>query len=519
MDLSPAPRHRLSWLFRIARWLTPLAAIWLVGCGSLPRDVARPASHALPSPAGTLLGRTVREQTPAGTSPRASGLRLIASAGNAYASRMALARVAQKTLDIQYYAIHVDETTRPLLQAIRDAAARGVRVRILLDDLHATGNNTEVLRLALVPNIEVRLFNPLPGSRSLPVLRMFGALSNFSRLQRRMHNKIFVSDNALAVIGGRNLGETYFGRGDASHFVDIDLLAAGPVVQELSGSFDRYWNSSLAYPVQSLISEDDLRAPPSAPSSPISSASAAPPPEGNFDLQHLNLTWAPALMLADHPEKIDPEQDTGERDTLVDGLLGLVGQARSDVLIVSPYFVPGPQMMGAFERLRAAHVRIRVLTNSLASNDAPIAHVGYARYRQALLAMGVELYEMHAEQRQRLRALGSTGTSQQASLHSKLVIVDHRLLVVGSMNLDLRSQLQNTEVALVVASRALASRAEDIIEPTLQDGSYRLDLDNGRLIWNDPETGQALHGGEPDASLPLQWILKLLGPLAPDEML
>ena len=186
---------------------------------------------------------------------------------------------------------------------------------------------------------------------------------------------------------------------------------------------------------------------------------------------------------------------------------------------MSPYFVPGEDMMALFERLRQRGVRIRVLTNSLASNDAPVAHVGYARYRKALLRMGIELYEMRAEQPTRLRGLGSSG-SQMTSLHAKLVVMDGQVIVVGSMNLDLRSHLQNTEVALLIRSRQLAAQATATIEPTLSSGAYRLTLDDNRIHWQAPPGVTPPEGwGEPDASAPLQLLLKIIGPLAPDELL
>ncbi|KAF1023407.1 MAG: Cardiolipin synthase C [Paracidovorax wautersii] len=446
---------------------------------------------------------------------------------------------AQKTLDIQYYAIHADTTTDALMQALRDAAARGVRIRILLDDLNTAGSNAQVLQLALVPGIEVRLFNPLPGSRQSQALRLLDALHDFNRIQRRMHNKIFVADNSIAITGGRNLGETYFGRGNASHFVDVDVLAAGPIVADLSRSFDQYWNNHLSYPVQSLKSRSDIEALARPASRLAVTGNDLPPGEGEpsndggreaerravaerargFDLRQLKLTWAPALMLVDQPDKLDPEHEGSQEPTTIDGLMDLMRRAQEDLLIVSPYFVPGPQMMAVFGELRRRGVRIRVLTNSLASNDAPVAHVGYARYRKALLALGIELYEMRAEQPRRIRGLGTSG-SELASLHAKVLVMDGQVIVVGSMNLDLRSYLQNSEVALVIRSRTLAAQATRAVEPTLGSGAYRLELRDGQLIWHAPAGMAAPTGwGEPDASVPLQLMLKIIGPFAPDEML
>lgn len=520
-------------------WLLAVVMTVLAGCAGLPENVDRPVSKALTSEVLTPLGTLVQQRRPL-LREGVSGFALIDSAESAYASRLALTVGAQKTLDIQYYAIHADPSTRELLQAVQAAANRGVRVRILLDDFNSTGRHAQVMHMAFLPGVEMRMFNPIPGWRGLGVLRALGALNDFQRIQHRMHNKLFIADNAWGIAGGRNLGEAYFGYSEDSNFIDLDVLAAGPVVRQMSVSFDRYWNSSLAYPVASLISQDDLRAlreaqttshdpassapgasaPSAAPQSSSPSPEALPPP---MDLQALPLIWAPAALLVDQPAKLIPEvNDEHTQDTVVDGLLSLMQQARRNVLIVSPYFVPGEKMMQTLRAVRAKGVRIRLLTNSLASNDAPLAHVGYARYRRDLVAMGVEVHEMRALQRQMARTVfGSSGGGSKASLHAKLVVIDGRLISIGSMNLDLRSKLQNSEVALLIRSRALSQQAIELVQDTLDEGAWKLNLDTeGKLTWQAPPDADFEDAGtEPDASLALRLILQLLGPFAPDEML
>ena len=490
------------------------------------------------------------------------------------------------------------------------------------------------MRLAFVPNIEMRMFNPLAGARGSSIGRMISALGDFSRVQQRMHNKLFIADNAMGVTGGRNLGDAYFGNAEAGNFVDLDVLAAGPIVLDLSRSFDSYWNNERAYPVQSLVTRQELdnmretmRASDAAQRERIESQGGALAPNNQpvadgrrataaqrariwdyqpMDLAQAPFTWAPAAVLVDKPAKIPPDgMSTGalpeqaparatplavatggntrsatapapaasavappspapradnaaagtlpanttavvpngaasaaqsiealeaQTDTVVDGLLQLMGQARRDLLIISPYFVPGPDMKQAFAAARARGVRVRVLTNSLASNDAPIAHAGYARHRPDLLAMGVDLYEMRSEIAGVLRgALGSTGSSgagsavgsSRAMLHSKLLIMDGRLLVIGSMNLDIRSQRQNTEIALLIRSRDLSARATAQIETALRAAAWRVQLkDGGALVWRAPQgSGLSDATSEPDASAPLRLMLQLLGPLAPDHLL
>lgn len=527
-------RHAKAWLLLCLL----LACIWIGGCSSLPSYVDRPVSTALATPQETRLGQLVQAWAAKAGTRNDSGFALVGNAELAFTSRMALIKAAQKTLDIQYYAIFADDTTERMFDALRQAAGRGVRIRLLLDDFNTSGKNAQVLKLAFEDNIELRLFNPLPGGRRSMALRILGNLKDVARMQRRMHNKMLVADNAVAITGGRNLGETYFGQSEGANFVDVDVLAAGRIARDLSRSFDQYWNNRLAYPVESLMTAPEIDAlkpkldaaqPPNAAALAVTGTLVHPALPDSSDLSLLTWTWAPYALLVDKPSKIAADADAVDesQDTMVDGLLQLMSQAKTELLIVSPYFVPGQRMMKQFADLRQRGVRVRVLTNSLASNDAPAAHVGYARYRQALLAMGIEIYEMRAEQEGTVRSFGSlagstgksTGSSR-ASLHAKVVVMDARLLVVGSMNLDLRSQLQNSEVAIVIRNRALSAQATRMIEPALASGAYRVELVNGKLLWRAPQ-GSTLKDSttEPDASLGLKLILKLLGPLAPDEML
>jgi phosphatidylserine/phosphatidylglycerophosphate/cardiolipin synthase-like enzyme len=583
LNLSPNPTPDRSHT-RQACWralslpICLLLALWLSACASLPSEVARPVSTALANPASTTLGQAVEARARTAGTRNDSGFALVSSAELAFTSRMTLIRAAQKTLDLQYYAVHFDDSTERLFEALREAANRGVRVRILLDDFNTAGKNAQVLKLAFEHNIELRLFNPLPSGRALPLFRIVSSLGDVARLQRRMHNKIFVADNAVAITGGRNLGDTYFGQSEGTNFVDLDVLAAGRIARDLSRSFDQYWNNPLAYPVQSLMTAQEIEAikpttkpgdaadtgaaadrdtlarpatslavttagnadsPSSTPvnatttarivSSPTGISTTIPALPDGTDLRLLPWTWAPSVLLADKASKIALDADSVEeaQDTTVDGLLSLMSQAKTDVLIVSAYFVPGEQMMKQFADMRQRGVRVRVLTNSLASNDAPAAHAGYARYRRALIAMGVEIYELRTEQVGTVSAFGSaagsTGSSSgasRASLHTKAVVIDGRLLVVGSMNLDLRSKLQNSEVAVVIRNAKLSAEATGLIEPGLARGAYRVELESGQLVWRAPQgSGLKDTTTEPDASLGLRLMVNLIAPFAPDEML
>ncbi|MGR4872285.1 phosphatidylserine/phosphatidylglycerophosphate/cardiolipin synthase family protein [Variovorax sp. LARHSF232] len=551
-----APALAPGALFR--RWLALAASLmFLSACAELPEQVERPVSKSLATPEGTALGaltQTLRRSSSAGDA--ASGFLLVGGAQEAYSARLALIEGAQKTLDLQYYAIHGDASAARLLSAIHATAGRGVRVRILLDDYHSSGRNALAMRLAFEPNIEMRMFNPLAGARGSFVRRMFNALDDAEQLQQRMHNKLFIADNAMGLTGGRNLGDAYFGAGDKINFVDLDVLAAGPIVKDLSRSFDDYWNNDRAYPVQSLVTRAELdrireRARRAQEDSDKAAQAQPNPPDGApMDLRKARFVWAPAVVLVDKPGKIPlnpegkrsgesaPRQPglvvrggqrgalpaaAAEDDSVVDGLLSLFGRARSELNIVSPYFVPGTDMKQALAAALSRGVRVRVLTNSLASNDAQAAHAGYARHREELLAMGIELYEMRIDPAA-AASLGSSGGelggSSRSMLHSKLLTLDGRLIVVGTMNLDLRSQLQNTEIALLIRSEELALTANQRIEEAFRTGTWRVEMVDGRLLWRAPQgSGLPDSSTEPDASLGLRLMIRLLGPLAPDRLL
>jgi phosphatidylserine/phosphatidylglycerophosphate/cardiolipin synthase-like enzyme len=574
MDPTPhrADAFRLPSCWRVAAMI--LIAAWTTGCASLPANTGRAVSNAFNAPDATPLGQLVQARRTQAGARSDSGFYLLDSVDSAFTSRLALIEGAQRSLDLQYYAIHADASTEILLQRLRDAARRGVKVRLLLDDFNTVGQDAQVLLLQFEPNVEIRLFNPLTGSRSSLISRVLGSLHDAGRIQKRMHNKLFLADNALGITGGRNLGDAYFGTAEKSNFVDLDVLAWGRVVRDMSASFDRYWNDELAYPVQTLLSREDLemlrkkaseQAPaatdPSrvgvpqqaaaAPASVPATASTTVLPDvtmttalaqerAPMDLRRVPLTWAPSRLMVDKPDKIGPEEDeTDASDTVVDGLLALMLQARQDILIISPYFVPGAEMMKTFAQARARGVRIRVLTNSLASNDAPAAHAGYARYRRDLLGMGIELHEMRATEQTggglagsgrggsggRGLWLGSSGGgsksgSSRASLHSKAVIIDGRLAIIGSMNLDLRSKNLNSEVALLIRSAALSREATRLVESTFAQGAYRVELADGKLFWRAPPgAGYPDATDEPEAGTRLKLLVKVLGPLAPDEML
>ncbi|MGD9946319.1 MAG: phospholipase D-like domain-containing protein [Burkholderiaceae bacterium] len=543
---------------RLRPWLAvPMFALTLSACATLPPPPERPDTHAIENAQATPLGRWATQSSPRGS---LSGFKLLIAGEDAFDALNALADAAVRTLDLQYYIVENDRSTAAILERVHAAAERGVRVRMLVDDLNTAGKDQAFLRLTSHPNIEVRLFNPFPAGRLSTISRIMASLTDLSRINRRMHSKMFVADNSMAVTGGRNLGEAYFVHSDTSNFLDLDVLAVGPVVRKLSASFDAFWNSPLAYPAQMLIGSAE---PDSSALAEVGTGTPAPasPRDAMARVRELlagrlRPVWVPAVVVADTPAKIEREDEPDVEDTLAQNIVGLVQSARQEVILISPYFVPGEGGVALAEAMRQRGVKLRVLTNSLAATDAPVVHVGYSRYRVPLLRAGVELHELRREigtPRSRLGAFGSS----QASLHVKAMVIDRSTILVGSMNMDPRSALLNSELGLIIRSRTLAKQLVDLYEDVSASSSYRLSLDDDqRLIWTARAASGAPAGtggggtlrarvaetsaagvaaaaptaaappaettstdDEPDASLLLRFLLTLVGPFAPEEML
>src|SRR5712671_5131398 len=342
----------------------------LAACVGLPRHVQKIHSEALHQPETTVLGRVVAH-TNGGRN--LSGIRLLNSGDEALASLIALADRAERTLDIQYYIIHEDDSSRLLLYHVRLAAARGVRVRVLVDDLNTAGEDRRFMHLGEHPHVEVRVFNPFPGGRSALWTRIVASVSEIPRINHRMHNKLFVADNALAITGGRNIGDEYFTRDPHYNFIDLDVVAAGAIVGELSASFDAFWNSKYAYPIASVASP--VSAEPASPQSPDGGDDLSTSwMEGELNSGHIPLLWVPATVLADRPAKIASETAPDEEVTIANNLAALMRSAKQELIVISPYFVPGKDGVAMMRDLVARGVHIRILTNSLATTDSPLVH-------------------------------------------------------------------------------------------------------------------------------------------------
>jgi putative cardiolipin synthase len=525
----------------VAGLLLAAAALLGAGCASLPADVQRSPSRALPASTDTPLGRIAADSTPA---PELTGFRLLPIGSFAIDTRLALAQRAQRSLDLQYYHLENDETGRYLLRALRDAALRGVRVRLLVDDLYTATLDPLLLGLAAHPNVEVRLFNPFPAGREGFSSRFIASLADFRRVNHRMHNKLFIADGAMAVAGGRNIANEYFMRNQSANFVDLDAFITGALVPRLAELFDLYWNSEAVYPLQAIVKpyapEAAMRDEFDQLTGPVSTPPPEPPPandvlgygpiSGELDDGRLGLVWALAEAYADPPSKIRglPANDDPVVAALEDSIavrynvLELMRRARSQIVMTTPYLIPGESGIAMMREARERGVKLRVLTNSLAATDEPLVHIGYKRYRTQMLRLGVELYELSPTRVKRNLRLGVFG-STHGRLHAKTAVIDQETVFIGSMNFDPRSEKHNTEMAVIARSPALAREVLRLMDLDKLQASYRVRLaadGSDRLEWlGEDDDGERVFTEEPDTDFWTRFMLQLLAPLAPEELL
>ena len=511
------------------------------GCAGLPRDVQRPPSQAIAASADTDLGRIALASAPDRTR---SGFRLLSWSAQSLAARIELIRRAQVSLDVQYYVIHDDETGRHVLRALRDAAERGVRVRLLVDDLYTAGTDPLLLGLSAYPNVEVRLFNPFPMGRDSLSARLTLSLFDLGRVNHRMHNKLLVADGAMAVAGGRNIGNEYFMVSGLANYIDLDAFAVGPIVVKLAALFDQYWNSDTVFPVRSIAvpegTDAEQRARFEALTDPARGAPPAPAPKYAKDIieqrnveeelaeGRLDLHWAEAEAFADSPEKVLGQArraptDRREPKTVRQGLMRELLLSRREVLVSSPYLVPNPEVIEDIREGRLWGVQITVITNSLASTDEPLVHAGYQRYRHAMLDLGVQLYEVVPSQVSRSKDLGTFGQSV-GRFHAKAAAIDGEVLFVGSLNFDPRSEKLNTELGLFIRSPTLAAHLMHLGHLVTSQAAYRVRLakDKSSLEWVLPSPAggaETVLTSEPDTGFFERLWLQLIGPLVPEDVL
>lgn len=466
----------------------------LAACTGLPPRGAAVASQALGGGDDTPLGHIVRESRPAHeTLP--SGFRLLPSGESAFAARIALAERAVRSIDAQYYHVHDDAAGHALLRALRDAARRGVRVRLLVDDLYS-GPIAGLLRaLAAEPQAQVRLFNPLPVRGGPPLARMTLSWPDFERINHRMHNKLLVVDGVVAIYGGRNIGNAYFMRDGEANFVDLDLLSTGAVVVELAAAFDLYWNSDRVWTAQAVLGEAgdadraafDRRADTAHADlglEPPRDALGQTPVAAQLAAGRLTLHFGSARVAPDPPGKAAAPSVPDRPGAAMRMQLDIIEAARSDVALASPYFLPGGLGLQLLLDARRRGIQALVLTNSLGSTDEPLVYFAYAPHRAEMLRRGIELYELAPMLARESGGFGSFGSSI-ARLHAKLATVDRRWLLVGSVNFDARSATINTEMGVAIDCPALALEAMRVLAGDAFRSMYRLRLaaDGQSLEW------------------------------------
>ena len=530
------------WVARVARFLSrsqrsaraialalPLAAA-LAGCGTLPPAAGQLESRALPPPAQGPLVAIAKASTPPG---ELTGFRLLPLGSFALDARLQLIQRATHSLDVQYYIIENDATGRLFLRSLRDAAARGVRVRLLVDDLFTAQTDPILRALGEYPNVQVRLFNPFCCARDSTEGRLVVSALDLYRLNHRMHNKLLIADGVIAIAGGRNIADEYFMLNMSSNFVDMDTLVMGAVVPQLQDIFDKYWNSDIVYPVQALVPLAVGRAGLDAEFARLSALDHGTPelsavdalgygPLGeDLDAGRVGLIWAPARAFAGPPNKLARMSAEEARENTVSAQVrAKLWDADRELVLTSPYLIPGRQGILRFEDLGRREVRMVVLTNSLAATDEPLAHTGYARYRTQLLEAGVDLYEISPEKTRRNKRLGVFGASL-GRLHAKTSVVDGERVFIGSMNLDPRSETQNTELGIFVDSPQLAKELLRIISISKLQSAYRVRLGpSGGLEWlTMDDEKEVILTSEPETTFWLRLHNMLISPFVPEQLL
>ncbi|WP_431131015.1 phospholipase D family protein [Variovorax paradoxus] len=518
-------------LLRICLAGAMLAA--LVACGSLPPARERPAVNAAAVDPTTTLAKIAAASTPPGEH---SGFRLMPLGVYSLDARVQLAQRAQRSLVVQYYQFENDATGRLLMRALREAGARGVQVRLLVDDLYTAKSQQLLLALSQTPNVDVRLFNPFCCWRNGFLSRFAASPHEIGRLNHRMHNKLFIADGVMAVVGGRNIADEYFVLSEAQNFIDMDALVVGKVLPQLESIFDAYWNSEQVWPVADIVRGEGGRTPTAADFDATIGMAAAPPkillPPSDvlgygpiaeeLDGGRMGLLWGEAHAIADPPTKpTTMTADEAIATSVTMKVWTLLMDAKFEVDLTSPYLVPGERGMAAFEDLAKRKVKLTLLTNSLAANDEPLVHTGYARYRERMLRSGADLYELSPQRTTAGERFGMFGKSL-GRLHSKTAAIDKTRIFIGSMNLDPRSASQNTEMGVVVDSPQLAREMLRVINISKLQNSYRLRLakETGTLQWltNDGEK-EVILTSEPESSFFQRLHNLLIAPLVPEMLL
>jgi putative cardiolipin synthase len=469
----------------------------LAGCASIDFDYPKTESFALQNTASTTLGVQLAKaqlNKPDGQ----SGFYPLPDGVDALAARLLLIEHAEVSIDVQYYLIKTDLVGATFLHALLRAADRGVRVRLLLDDIMTKDYDAGMAALDSHPNFQMRVFNPFNrGSAG----RSLGALGSFSRINRRMHNKSLTVDNQMTIIGGRNIANQYFGAEETKKYGDLDVVGIGPVVNDVSTMFDAYWNHAAALPVQAVAKtlED--------PAAELARVRAAldKADEGIADSIYAKVVeeryysylysdedifgWAPYELVYDSPDKSNKSQ-AKTAASITTPLGEALQDAKSEVVIVSPYFVPRKSGVDAIAALQKSGVDVTIVTNSLAANNQFTVHAGYVPSRKPLLNAGIKLYEVRPD----ADVAGSefvAFSGATATLHTKAFVIDRKSVFIGSFNFDPRSANINTELGVIIHDPKLANFFVDSFNSKMSTQTYEVFLnDKQKVRWRTYNEGQ-----------------------------
>ena len=455
-----------------------------------------------------------------------SGFSLLSHGRDAFIVRLAAIDLAERSLDMQYYIWEGDTTGRIILDRVMSAADRGVKVRLLVDDPYYKANDAVKGSLDAHPNVEIRLFNPFKRRR----WKFLEFFADYGRVNRRMHNKLTVADHAAAIVGGRNIADIYYGVNTTANYRDLDVLAVGPVVHDLSRVFERYWSSPTTVPIANLVDrtygDADLEAIRCRLRREIAAARHPYPSDQNMEERALRraelldgLVWAPARVIADDPDDVFHDNDA---DDVVEFVRWRIAQLKEHLLLESPYFVLPVRAQATVKALKERNVRVRVLTNSLASNDMLPAHSGYAKTRRTLLENGMEIYELRPDTEDFKPGWSFVAGKSEAALHTKAMVFDGEAVFIGSLNLDARSAVINTEAGLYVESPELAKKLTAYMESgVIPSNSYRVFLEpNGKMVWETMRDGEKLRfDNEPGTGFRRRMAARLLKLLPIDSQL
>lgn len=497
----------------------------------LPDNSNRKESKVIPDGETTSLGKAFRPSLQ--KYPGLTGVHLLGKGLDAFVGRAVLARLAERSIDVQYYMFHQDTVGRLLINELLDAADRGVRVRLLVDDMYGEEADDVWSTLDSHPSFEVRLFNPFVRGHS----KNLQFITRLRTVNHRMHSKTFTVDNQVTIVGGRNIGDEYFDANPNLAFADMDVMAIGSVVPDVSDEFDEYWNSEHAYPMTTLLAEaaentalDKLRQDMDAFYKEKSTSAYIDALENSdFAKALMNKTArfspAKAIVIHDSAEKLARGKDWKD-DLLISQLAPYIKKATEEFVLVSPYFVPGQQGADALCKLSEQGVRVRVLTNSLVSNDVAAVHTGYMRHRKQLLRCGVKLFELNEQIKKEQGKLFTwlPGLSK-SSLHAKTMAFDHKAMFVGSFNFDQRSLNINNEIGILFYEPGISNEVMKHFDQHVENVAFRVELvtnENGSesLRWIGVEEGkEVVFDAEPYASFWQKLSVNLMRMLPIDSML